>query len=72
MSQATNKNKPPLPLWIELLGWAFLIAMCASVLSSTGCRGVEYTASAAAAHDEGPQHYTARVEIKNNTWSLAN
>lgn len=67
----TQHQKPPLPIWIEIIGWVALIAMCASVLSSSGCRGVEYTAGASVVHDEGPQHYTARVEIKNNTWSLA-
>lgn len=72
MSQAANRNKPPLPAWLEALGWAALIALSAGVLSSTGCRGVEYTAGASVVHDEGPQHYTAKIELTSTNCPLAN
>jgi len=63
-------TKPPLPWPIEGL-FLFLLALCIAI-AFTGCRGVEYTASAAATHEDGPDCYTARVEVTSTNWALAN
>ncbi len=60
-----TRIKPPLPIWMEVVGWIAVIALFGGVLSSTGCRSTEYTAGISATRNDGADCYTARVEVSN-------